>query len=196
MTRCLHCGAERTADACEECGLTSAIAEVLLRRHLINLTGVFLLGAVLFIPASNLYPPLELDGILIFVGILFFLTLGLGIWLDFRARHHAEVEGLKRIFRALIPVPWLLGSLVYLNGFLDRSPGTTHSAAVVSKFNMPGWVRVRRLVVVSWRPERAVERIAVDADRYDLLRRGDDVEIVVRDGLAGIPWVSSVHRKP
>ena len=34
MTRCLYCGAERDADQCIACGLTSAAAEVMLRRKL------------------------------------------------------------------------------------------------------------------------------------------------------------------
>src|SRR5260370_30158888 len=66
MTRCLDCGSERESDQCASCGLTSAAAEVMLRRRLVRPTAWFLLGAVVFLPVSQLYPPLELDAIFIF----------------------------------------------------------------------------------------------------------------------------------
>ena len=195
MTRCLNCGAERTADSCEECGLTAALAEVALRRRVLNLTGVFLLGAMAFLPASHYYPPLELDGILIYVGVLFFLTLGLGVWIDLRARRHAELEVQKRIFRAMVAMPWLLGGLMFLNGSLDTAASVRQSTTVLGKFSMPGWVRSDRLVVRSWRAGRTIERVPVNHDDYERFRRGEEIEVVVREGLAGIPWVGGVHRK-
>src|SRR5690348_18457547 len=96
MTRCLNCGAERDAEVCDACGLNSTAAELLLRRQMMNRTGIFLLGAIAFVASTGQYPPLELDRILIFIGTLFFLTLGLAMWLERRAQKHAEVEALKR----------------------------------------------------------------------------------------------------
>src|SRR6202034_3846997 len=84
MTRCLNCGAERDVDQCEACGLSSTAAEMSLRQKLLNRTAIFLVGAIAFVAASERYPALELDGILIFIGILFFLTLGLAVWVEGR----------------------------------------------------------------------------------------------------------------
>lgn len=195
MTRCLHCGARRTADQCEACGLTSAAAEVLFRRRLVNHTVILLLGSIAFLPASHWYPPLELDGMLIFVGVLFFLTLGLAVWLDFRARRHGEVEALRRIFRALIPVPLLLGVLVFVNGRFDSSPPVNRVTSVVGKFTMPGTLRSSRLVVVSWRKTPGIERVPISRDDFYRFTRGDAVEVRVQQGLVGIPWVFGVHRR-
>jgi len=75
MTHCLNCGAERDADICESCGLSTAAAEFSIRRSLLNRTAVFLLGGIAFVAASGRYPALELDPILIFIGLLFFLTI-------------------------------------------------------------------------------------------------------------------------
>src|SRR5579863_4252062 len=75
VTRCLDCGAERTADQCPSCGLTSAAAELVLRRRLIIRTAWFLIGALVFISASQIFPPLDLDEMLIFVGVVFFVGL-------------------------------------------------------------------------------------------------------------------------
>ncbi len=58
--------------------MSSAAAELSLRRRLLNRTAFFVLGALAFVAVVARYPPLELDGVLIFVGVLFFVTLGFG----------------------------------------------------------------------------------------------------------------------
>ena len=195
MTRCLDCGAERTADQCPACGLTSAAAEVMLRRRLLYRTAWFLLGAVAFVPASQVYPPLELDAILIFVGVLFFMVLGLAVWIERRARAHAEVETLKRVYFGFVPVPWLLAALLFLNGKFDTAPPTRQVASVVGKFSMRGVLRSSRLVVTSWRDGRRFERLPVDHDDFNRFQRGDSVVIQVQGGVVGIPWVYAVYRR-
>ncbi len=193
--RCLNCGSELAGETCADCGLSVSLAEMALRRRVVNLTGVFLLGAVAFLPASHYYPPLELDAILIFVGVAFFLTLGLAVWLDWSARAHREVEALKRMFRAMIPLPWMLAGLVFLNGSLDGGTPVRQRTTVVTKFTMPGWLRSERLIVASWRAGRSIERVAVNHDDFERFRRGEEIEVAVREGLAGIPWVGGVYRK-
>ena len=85
MTRCLDCGSERTTDQCPSCGLTSAAAEVMFRRRLVFRTGIFLLGSLAFPYVSQIYPPLDLDLMLIFFGIIFFGVLFLAVILDTNA---------------------------------------------------------------------------------------------------------------
>ena len=195
MTRCLNCGAERAADECEACGLGSSAAELVLRRKLIYRTVVFLLGALVFVISSGRYPPLDLDGILIFIGVLFFLTLGLAVWVEERALRHAELEALKRIYYGLVPIPWLLALLLLVNGALDRAPAQAWNARVVSRFAMSGPLPNRRLVVTSWRGSRSVERVPASSEDLDRFHPGDDVVIHVKDGLVGIPWVLEVTRR-
>ncbi len=195
MTRCLDCGSPRAADQCSACGLTSAAAEVLLRRRLFRRTAWFLLGAVLFIPVSRLYPPLDMDPILIFVGLMFFLVLALGFWIDLRARRRQEIELMKRIYFGFLPVPWLLTALLFLNGRFDGNPPVRPVTTVVGKFSMPGFLRTNRLVVRSWRDSGAVERVPVDPDDFLRFQRGDQVIVQVHAGLVGIPWVFAVYRK-
>jgi hypothetical protein len=195
MTRCMNCGAERQADTCGTCGLSSSAAEFLLRKNLLNRTGLFLLGAIAFVAASGRYPALDLDGILIFIGILFFLTLGLAIWLERRALRHVEVEALKRIYYGLIPVPWLLAGLLLANGALDHARPQTIETHVVGKFAMRGWLPSRRLIVTSWREGHQVERLLVDSGDFDSIATGDSVDVQMKDGFAGIPWVLDVSRR-
>ncbi len=194
MTRCLNCGADRDVDVCEACGLGSSAAELSLRSTLLNRTAFFLLGAIAFIAASVRYPALDLDEILIFIGVLFFLTLGIGIWVERRALRHAEVEALKRVYYGLIPLPWLLAVLLLGNGWLDHSPTQLQTAHVVGKFAMRGPVPSRRLIVNSWRDDHRFEHVPVDQGDFDRFTTGDVVEVQVKGGLVGIPWVSGVSR--
>jgi hypothetical protein len=166
----------------------------LLRRKLLNRTAIFLLGSIALVVASGRYPALELDGILVFIGLLFFLTLGLAIWVERRALHHAEVEALKRIYYGLIPVPWLLAALLIGNGALDRTPPHLEGVRVVGKFSMPGPVATRRLIVTSWREGRRFEHIPVDRTDFDRFNPGDFADVRIAGGLAGIPWVAGVSR--
>ena len=196
MTRCLDCGAERIADQCPSCGLTSAAAELVLRRRLVRRTAVFLVGIIAFVAASQVFPALELDSILIFGGLVFFLSLGLGYWIDYRARKHAEVEVLKRIYFGMIPVPWIFAALLFLNGKLDTSRPIRFPATVVGKFSTGGLLpRSRRLVVTSWRMGRRIERIAVDQNDFDRFQRGDDIVIQAQKGALGVPWIYGVFRQ-
>lgn len=167
----------------------------MLRRRLLLRTAWFLVGAVAFLPASQIYPPLELDAILIFVGVLFFLVLALAVWIERRAWRHKEVEALKRIYFGFVPVPWLLAGLLFANGKFDTAPPTRRVAPVVGKFSMPGVLRGSRLVVLSWRDGRRLERLPVDRDDYDRFQRGDTVVVQVQDGVVGIPWVYGVYRR-
>jgi hypothetical protein len=192
MTRCLNCGADRERDVCDSCGLNSTAAEFVLRRKLLNRTAFFLLGAIAFVVASGRYPALELDGILIFIGVLFFLTLGLAMWVERLALKHKEIEAMKRVYYGLIPIPWLLGVLLLANGAFDGSKPHIEPARVVSKFAMAGPVPTRRLVVTSWRDGHLVERVPVDRTDYERFTSGDMVDVKVEDGLVGIPWVAGV----
>ncbi|MGH9865443.1 MAG: hypothetical protein ACRD4H_08540 [Candidatus Acidiferrales bacterium] len=198
LRRCPNCGAERAAaspeEACEYCRLTPAEANRAMRRGLVNRFGVFLLGTIAFFVPCFLYPPLELDGILIFIGVIFFATIFLTIWTERRALRRQEVELLKRIFHGLVPLPWLLGTLLFINGSLDRSPPQNFQATVVSRFAMPGLLPMHQLIVTSWR-DGGLERLAVTRPDFDLFHNGDTVEVRVQSGLVGIPWIFGVYNK-
>src|SRR5215471_5841360 len=119
MTRCLDCGSERDSDQCSSCGLTSAAAELVFRRKLIYRTLFFLAGSLCFPYVSQVFPPLDLDLMLVFFGVLFFIALTLAVILDRLARRHAEIEVLKRVFSGFIPLPWILTAMLFINGKFD-----------------------------------------------------------------------------
>jgi|SRR5271156_3849691 len=196
MTHCLDCGAERTSDQCPACGLTAAAAELIFRRRLITQTAIFLIGSLMFPYISQIYPPLDVDAMLVFFGILFFIALIIAFYLDKRARARKDLEFLKRLFLGLIPIPFILCTGLYLNGRLDSAKSIAyHHSRVVGRYQMKGVVRgTRRLFVYSWRPGRKYERLAVDSDDYDRFHEGDQINVGVEPGALGIPWFYGVYR--
>ncbi|HME13432.1 MAG TPA: hypothetical protein VKF79_11250 [Candidatus Acidoferrum sp.] len=197
MTRCLDCGSERLSDQCPSCGLTSAAAELVFRRRLVNRTAIFLVGSLIFPYISQLYPPLDLDLMLVFFGLLFFLALTMAFFLERRARARQELEILKRIYSGFIPLPWLLAAALFLNGRLDSPKNIVyHPTEVEARFYMKGLVRgSRRLIVTGWRFNQKIERLPVDVDDYDRFENGDAVVVAVEPGAIGIPWFYGVYRR-
>jgi hypothetical protein len=167
------------------------------RRHLYKRTAIFFLGSLLFPYASQIYPPLDLDLMLVFFGLLFFIAFVIAVILDRRARNRRELEMLKRIYTGFIPLPWILAGTLLLNGKLDSQKNVAyHPTTVDSRYNMPGIVRgTRRLFVHSWREGQKIERLAVDFDDYGRFRAGDEVVVGVEPGALGIPWYYGVYRR-
>ncbi len=167
------------------------------RRRLLKRTAVFLAGSLAFPYVSQIYPPLDVDLILVFFGVLFFVALAIAVVLDRRVRKRRELEVLKRIYSGFIPLPWILAATLLVNGKLDSQKNVAYyPTAVDSRYNMPGIVRgTRRLFVHSWRAGQKIERLAVDFDDYDRFRAGDSVVVGVEPGALGIPWYYGVYRR-
>jgi hypothetical protein len=197
MTRCLDCGAERIADQCPSCGLTSAAAELVFRTRLMKRTAVFLAGSLLFPYISQIFPPLDLDLMLVFFGVIFFIALTLAVILERRARMRQELEVLKRVYSGFILIPWILSFTLFVNGKLDSQKNLTYHPTIVdSRYNMTGIVRgTRRIFVRSWRDGQKIERLAVDSDDYDRFHDGDAVMVAVGPGALGIPWYYGIYRR-
>lgn len=195
MIHCANCGLEMSGDTCDYCGLGPTEAGRALRRALVNRLAIFLLGTIAFFVPCFMYPPLELDPILIFIGILFFATIALAIWAERRAIRRQEVEVLKRIFYGMVPLPWLLGALLLVNGAIDRAEPRDFDVVVVSRFAMPGVLPMHQLIVTSWREGHRIERITVSSGDFDSFKAGDPVDVRIESGLASIPWVYGVYHR-
>lgn len=167
------------------------------RRRFLKRTAVFLAGSLAFPYVSQIYPPLDVDLMLVFFGVIFFIALAIAVVLERRSRNHQELEILKRIYGGFILLPWILAATLLVNGRLDSQKNVAyHPATVDGRYNMPGIVRgTRRLFVRSWRDGQKIERLAVDADDYDRFQQGDQVVVGVGPGALGIPWYYGVYRR-
>jgi len=195
VTRCPNCGSELSSSICENCGLDLADAGRAMRRRLVNRLGIFLLGAIAFLVPCFLYPPLELDSILIFFGAIFFITIVLAVWTERRSIRRQEVEVLKHIFQSLVLIPWLFAALLFVNGALDHSVPLDKETTVVGLLAIPGILPIHQIIVTSWRPGHAVERLAVSRQDFDRFHVGDRIEVRIKGGLASIPWVFGVYNE-
>jgi hypothetical protein len=158
-------------------------------------TGIFLLGSLAFPYVSQIYPPLDLDQILIFFGVIFFGALTLAIILERRARNHQEIELLKRVYHGFIPLPWILAATLFINGRLDSQKNVmNYPTVVVGRFNMRGIVKGSRRLIVRWRDGKSVD-LAVDQDDFDRFQVGDSVTVASAPGALGIPWYWGVYRR-
>jgi hypothetical protein len=160
-------------------------------------TAVFLAGSLLFPYVSQVYPPLDLDWMLVFFGLIFFVGLTVAVFLDRGARNRKDIEILKRIYAGFIPLPWILAATLFLNGKLDAPKNVVYYPTTVqSRFNMHGMVLgSRRLVVRSQRPGQKFERLAVNVDDYDRFHDGDAVVVGVAPGALGISWFYGIYRR-
>jgi hypothetical protein len=158
---------------------------------------VFLTGSLLFPYLSQIYPPLDLDAMLVFFGVVFFVALGLAIYLDRRARARQDIEVARHLFTGLLPIPFIFSAALLLNGRLDSPTSLKyHPSMVDSRYQMRGIVRgSRRLFVYSWREGHRYERLAVDSDDFDRFRDGDRIVVGVEPGALGIPWYYGVYRR-
>lgn len=196
MTRCLDCGSPRTSDQCPNCGLTSDAAELVFRRRLLFQMAIFLAGSLFFPYISQVYPPLDLDAMLVFFGLVFFAGLTLAVFLDRQARARKDIEVLRHLFTGLIPIPFILSAALFLNGRLDSARKVDyHQTSVEGRYLMKGIVRgTRRLFVYSWREGHKIERLAVDSDDFDRFHEGDKINVGEEPGALGIPWFYGVYR--
>jgi hypothetical protein len=196
MMHCLDCGSERTSDQCPVCGLTSAAAELVFRRRLLIQMAIFLAGSLLFPYLSQVYPPLDLDGMLIFFGLLFFFALALAVFLERQARARKDILIQRHLFTGLLPIPFILSAALFLNGRFDSPKNVAyHMTTVEGRYLMRGVVRgTRRLFVYSWREGRKVESLAVDSDDFDRFHQGDKINVAAEPGALGIPWFYGVYR--
>lgn len=167
------------------------------RRRLFKQTVIFLTGSLAFPYVIQVYPPLDIDPMLVFFGLLFFVSLTLVVLLDRRARAHKEVDLLKRIFYGLVPLPWIFTAIIFCNGRLDSAKDIEyHQTTIVGRFYMRGVVRgSRRLYVRSWREGHSIERLATDTDDFDRFRDGDRVVVATEPGALEIPWYYGVYRQ-
>lgn len=167
------------------------------RRRFLKRTGIFLAGSLAFPYVSQIYPPLDVDLMLVVFGVIFFVALAIAVILDRRARKHQELEMLKHVYAGFILLPWIFAAFLFVNGRLDSPKSVVyHGETVAGRFNMPGIVRgSRRLIVNSWREGQKYERLAVDADDFDRFKAGDQVNVGVEPGALGIPWYYGVYRR-
>ncbi len=170
-----------------------------LRRVVAYLIPIVLLVAAPILLAFGIvdYPPL--DATPFWHGAL----LGLPLWLPLlwvsvrllRGAAYSHTDVLTVGLLLLIATPLLaIALLVGLNGCLDPVAAQRHPLTVAATY----YTRSDRstsyyLQVPSWRTPGALEELSVRRALYEQLAVGDRVEVGIRPGYLGYPWISSVQ---
>jgi len=83
-----------------------------------------------------------------------------------------------------------MGYEMFLNGYLDKSPSSTHIVQVLDKHINKGKSKSYHVVVQSWRPNEVSEQISVSRGTYDEIEPGVTRFIfTTKPGKYGFEWI-------
>ena len=140
------------------------------------------IGLFFHVAAAHLYPMAERDqllglGVFASLGALFFLYMKL------KQAHVLPSQGQHVLF------VWLCllssGSGLLANGFFDFSATQTKALHLVD-------MREKSVEVESWRHPNSTEIISVGKDWIQAAQGATSVNVEIKSGLFGLPWVKSV----
>ena len=137
----------------------------------------------------RIYQPLDQDYFLIASIVLFFLPVGLHIYINWRDRSARHSQTLP-IWMYLGPL--LMASIVFSNGAFDRHPAEQKIVTVDRK-----WIshsrsgRHYRVEFLSWR--HRIEKITVTRPTFDSLEAGGPMQLNVHQGWLGLTWIGGVQ---
>lgn len=97
---------------------------------------------------------------------------------------------------ALFAMPgfWAGGALYFANQHLDVSPVTWHATEIIARDKSTTRVTRYEVVLAPWEPGMpAAVEVTVRRDDYRTMRPGTAVEVGVRRGAIGVPWVAGLH---
>ena len=157
-------------------------------RHMI----VLAVGLAITMPAISAYSLLDeyyARGAL----LLTYLFAGLLIALSYAPRISARGGiWMRRIALGLSLSLVTLGTLLLMNGGLDRLPAHDVKSNVLEKRITGGRARQRHIFISSWRPGVSREDLLVRSPVYERAVVGKTVTVKVHPGYLGWPWYTDV----
>lgn len=88
----------------------------------------------------------------------------------------------------------LLAALLFLNGWLDKSPPTLVRTTVIQKKISRGRGGTEHWITVgSWRPGRTSEDFLVSSYEYNRFAIGKMARVSVHAGFFGVPWSHGIR---
>jgi len=215
VQQCSKCGQSFDAESCSFCGNLAQVStrvgwgnDKSLNKSVV-LPMVGLLGVVL---AHRLYKPLDDDTLLACAMTFFFVSGGIGLWIDQGCKPTPwNLQFQKRLFAFMGVVLVLYSAFVILNGALDHYPLVQAETRVVRTYQGGKSNRGFFIVVApSWRKGRNQEEFKVAGDFNgrqmlsllkdfklagdvnDQLQTGDLVRVEVHRGAFWLPWGPTV----
>lgn len=119
---------------------------------------------------------------LLISAVLFFLLYRLGF--------NASVQqaGSQFFMMAIVALPFGFGSIIHLNGALDKAPQQVYTAPVLDHYVSHGKSTSYHLDLGPWGPRTEAREVQVSRSLYDEVNVGDTVTVILHEGRLGIPW--------
>lgn len=193
MQKCPRCGNEFSGQECPRCGGKSKpsaaeIDEAVGKYLYLGFTG--LAGTAL---STYLYPTVERNLLSVIAGCLFFLPLALHALRGSRKGQASDMNRLKAAYLYCGAGVVLIALMLIMNGALDWAPPRIESSSILEMRITSGkYSSTHHLVLISWRPGRAKEDLAVGTALYAHASVGQRVSVEVHKGLFGLPWYGKV----
>ncbi|OPY06030.1 MAG: hypothetical protein A4E66_02305 [Syntrophus sp. PtaB.Bin001] len=92
------------------------------------------------------------------------------------------------IFHILFCSLYGYGTVLSLNGILDKSIPSLYKAQIIEKHVSSGTRNFYFLKLSPWGPRTKEEKITVEKSVYDRSKVGNKIDVAVRNGSLGIPW--------
>ena len=163
-------------------------------------------GALLYFWGSAKYPPLDWSDLMLAslkVSLLSFVAFSFLALFLLRGRSNSHRELMGIIPLSLFGFPLAGAALaLFLNGWLDASPPSSHEVAIVKKrvsftrgsSTSSARGRVHHYVETqSWRPDHDVEVIEVSSSQYQSL--AGKVTVVTKKGRFGFEWLDQIENR-
>jgi hypothetical protein len=96
------------------------------------------------------------------------------------------------IFASILSLGWIIES----NVNLDQSPVSCHSTFVQDKHISRGKYTSYTLTVAAWDAQEEVYKLDVGAATYHRFEVGEAIQLGVKEGFLGIPWMTDVVPEP
>jgi hypothetical protein len=149
-----------------------------------------ILGGLL---AYVVYPPLDQAPLVIFGLCILFLPMVLQFRSLLRKRLNEDVRGLRKAYVYSSIVLAMLALLLFLNGWLDRSPRSVVKTILIQKKFSRGRGGTQYILTVSsWRPGRSIEDFYVGPRTFKRATVGKAVSVELHPGYFGLPWSGNI----
>jgi hypothetical protein len=150
-------------------------------------------GVFVSLSALAVYPPLDTRLVMAAVLGLFLLPV-MPQFLSYVQKRPGGDAGWLRaayIFSGLALC--MLALLLFLNGWLDRSPWSEVRTTVIRKTVLRGGRGTQyELAVSTWRPGRSLEHFNVSSRVFDSAVVGKVVRVPLHKGFFSLPWFGSI----
>ena len=196
MQKGLTCGIEHQVGLSATCAVAPLPPTREIQKALNKYSLLLAPGLLVGLAAYIVFPPLDAGPLVAFGLFLLFLPIVLQLLSIIRKRLSDDLDRLRTAYVYSSIALLLLALLLFLNGWLDRSPVNPVTTTVIQKTETRrGSSTGHSLTVSSWRPGRSLEELVVGSHTYNTVFVGKTIAVDMHKGFFNLPWYSGVSSR-